>query len=359
MLRAMSSTHERWHEERQAAWIYREIAGAERDPVRSQLFVDLARTAEDQAAILAGDLRVERDGEAARTASADEPEFRPELRARIVARIARAVGPRRAQTMLAAIKVRGLSSYGPPIVDGHVMPVAVADIGARHRRAGGGGTLRAAVFGVNDGLVSNACLVLGVAGADVEPRTLLMTGVAGLLAGAFSMAAGEYVSMRSQRELFEHQIAEERSELERYPEAEAEEIALIYAARGIAIEDARAMTKRMVRDPERMLDVLAREELGLNPDDLGSPWGAAFSSFVAFAVGAIVPLVPFVWCPVDARLACSASFAGVSLFIVGAALALFSGRSALFGGARMLGIGAAAGFATWAIGRALGAGLQL
>lgn len=354
MLDAMSSTHERWHEERQAAWIYRAIASAEPDAVRSKLFLDLARTADEQAAILAGDLRAERGGEAARASSTDEPEFRPELRARLVAAIARRVGPRRVKPMLAAIKVRGLSSYGAPAVEGHVMPVDVQDIGARHRRAGGGGTLRAAVFGVNDGLVSNACLVLGVAGAEAEPRTLLMTGVAGLLAGAFSMAAGEYISMRSQRELFEHQIAEERSELERYPEAEAEELALIYAARGVPIDDARALTSRMVRDQERMLDTLAREELGLNPDDLGSPWGAATSSFAAFAVGAIIPLVPFFWCPIDARLACSAVLAGVALFIVGAFLSLFSGRNALFGGLRMLAIGAAAGLATWGIGRVIG-----
>ncbi|MBK7877720.1 MAG: VIT1/CCC1 transporter family protein [Planctomycetes bacterium] len=352
----MSSTHERWHEERQAAWVYRAIASAEPDKTRSQLFLDLARAADEQADILAGDLRVERGGEAARTASSDEPPFRPELRARVVAAIARTVGPRRVQPMLAAIKVRGLSSYGAPAVDGHVMPVAVHDIGARHRRAGGGGTLRAAVFGINDGLVSNACLVLGVAGAEAEPRTILMTGVAGLLAGAFSMAAGEYISMRSQRELFEHQIAEERSELERYPEAEAEELALIYAARGVPIDDARVLTSRMVRDKERMLDTLAREELGLNPDDLGSPWGAAGSSFAAFAVGAVVPLAPFFWCPIDARLACSAALAGIALFAVGAVLALFSGRSAWFGGLRMCAIGASAGIATWGIGRWIGVG---
>lgn len=344
----MSSTLERWHAERQSAWIYRGIAEAERDPRRAQLFRDLAVAAEGQAELLSGDLRA---------AGEREPEFVPGTRARIVAAIARRVGPRRARTLLAAMKVRGLSVYSAAPAEGHVMPEAVEDIGARHRRAGGGGNLRAAVFGVNDGLVSNACLVFGVAGAEASNELILMTGVAGLLAGAFSMAAGEYVSMRSQRELFENQIGEERAELERYPEAEAEELALIYAARGMPIEQARALTQRMVKDEERMLDTLAREELGLNPDDLGSPWGASISSFAAFAVGAIVPLAPFVWSPIENRVLLSAALAGACLFGVGAVLSLFSGRNAFAGGARMLAIGAAAGVATWGIGRWIGVGM--
>ena len=141
----------------------------------------------------------------------------------------------------------------------------------------GGGTLRAGVFGANDGLVSNTCLVMGVAGAAVDPSIILLTGVAGLLAGAFSMAAGEYISMLSQREMFEYQIAQERDELERYPAEEAEELALIYAARGIPIDEARNVAAKLIANPQQALDTLAREELGLNPDDLGSPIGASVS----------------------------------------------------------------------------------
>ena len=134
--------------------------------------------------------------------------------------------------ILSASKVRGVSVYSGKVPAGHPWPTSVEEVGARHR-ALGGGTLRAGVFGVNDGLVSNTCLVMGVAGAAVEPGIILITGVAGLLAGAFSMAAGEFISMLSQKEMFEHQIAQEKDELERYPAEEAEELALIYAARGI------------------------------------------------------------------------------------------------------------------------------
>ena len=149
------------------------------------------------------------------------------------------------------------------------------------------------MFGVNDGLVSNTCLVMGVAGAAAAPDVILLTGVAGLLARAFSMAAGEYISMLSQREMFEHQIAQEADELKRYPNEEAEELALIYEARGIPLKDARALAKKLIANPQQALDTLAREELGLNPDDLGSPMGAALSSFVAFAIGATLPLIPY------------------------------------------------------------------
>ena len=144
----------------------------------------------------------------------------------------------------------------------------------RHRGLGGGGNLRAAVFGVNDGLVSNASLILGIAGANPDPHVVLLAGVAGMAAGAFAMAAGEYVSVRSQRELFEYQIGLERDELEEYPEAEAQELALIYAAKGVPPKEARQLADKLVADPEHALDTLAREELGLNPEELGSPWGA-------------------------------------------------------------------------------------
>jgi VIT1/CCC1 family predicted Fe2+/Mn2+ transporter len=141
--------------------------------------------------------------------------------------------------------------------------------------------------------VSNASLVLGVAGAAAPSSFVLLSGVAGLLAGALSMAAGEYVSVRSQREMYEYQIALEREEIAEYPEEEAEELALIYAARGVALAQAREVSQALLARPEQALDVLSREELGLNPDDLGSPLGAAAASFLSFAAGATVPLVPF------------------------------------------------------------------
>ena len=228
------------------------------------------------------------------------------------------------------------------------------DVGRGHRQFGGG-NLRAAVFGVNDGLVSNASLIMGMVGASASTSTVLTTGIAGLLAGAMSMAAGEFVSVRSQRELFEHQIAVERDELEKYPDAEAEELALIYQARGVALDEARAFAKRLVADPKHALDVLAREELGLNPDELGSPVGAALFSFGAFTGGALVPLVPFFFgMQLPSAAFSGAALAGVSLFATGAAMSLLSGRGAFMGGLRMLAIGGGAGLLTYFIGSLVG-----
>ena len=190
---------------------------------------------------------------------------------------------------------------------------------------------------------------MGVAGAEAESSVLILTGVAGLLAGAFSMAAGEYISMLSQKEMFEHQIGQERDELERYPAEEAEELALIYAARGLPLDEARGVAKKLIANPAQALDTLAREELGLNPDDLGSPIGAALSSFVAFAIGASLPLIPFLL-GLSPGVPIAAAISGAALFAVGAMLSLFSGRNAWLGGARMFLIGAAAAAATYAIG---------
>lgn len=337
------SAFERWWEEVASAWVYEIVASAEDSPTRADLFRSLAAAARQQAAIIARDI----DG---------SPVFTPSLRLKLVASLVRLLGPRRCRPMLAAVKVRGLSVYdSTPILAGHVMPKNVGEVGGRHRGLAGG-NLRAAVFGVNDGLVSNACLILGVAGASAEPQAVVLTATAGLLAGAFSMAAGEYVSVRSQRELFEYQIGQEREELALYPEEEAEELSLIYAARGVTLEKAREIAQVLVRDPATALDALAREELGLNPDDLGSPIGAAVSSFAAFSGGAVLPLLPFVMGGGHA-LELSMGVSALALFGVGAALSLFSGRSAIGGGARMLSLGAAAGAATWLIGRLLGVGL--
>ncbi|TFG89167.1 MAG: hypothetical protein E4H18_00755, partial [Hyphomicrobiales bacterium] len=168
--------------------------------------------------------------------------------------------------------------------------------------------------------------------------------------GAFSMAAGEFISMLSQKEMFEYQIAQEKDELERYPEEEAEELALIYAARGIPLKEARDLASHPIANPEKALDALTREELGLNPDELGSPVGAAISSFLTFSVGASLPLIPYLFGYAQQGILIASLISGTALFCVGAALSLFSGRSALLGGARMLAIGSAAAAATYYIG---------
>jgi VIT1/CCC1 family predicted Fe2+/Mn2+ transporter len=183
---------------------------------------------------------------------------------------------------------------------------------------------------------------------------VVLSGVAGMAAGAFAMAAGEYVSVQSQRELYEHQIALERDELKQYPEAEAQELALIYAAKGLPKREAGRLAQRLVADPEHALDTLAREELGLNPAELGSPLGAAISSFVSFATGAVLPLAPFLLMPGASALPSAIGVTAVALFVVGATLSLFTGRNAALSGARMLALGAAAGAITFAIGRLFG-----
>ena len=338
-----------WYHEKESAWLYRQVAAAETDPAKSALFLKLAAAAEEQAA--KWQLAAQRASGGARGARL----FVPSLRARIVARLLSRIDPRALRPVLAAMKLRGLSVYSaPPAVGGHAMPTSLAQVGARHRSAFGGG-LRAAVFGVDDGLVSNVSLVLGVAGAGAASGYVLTAGVAGLLAGALSMAAGEYVSVRSQREMYEHQIALEREELAEYPEEEAEELALIYQARGVALEQAREVSRALLTNPAAALDVLAREELGLNPDDLGSPWQAAASSFVAFALGAAVPLIPFLCGFTAARATASAvAITLVALFAVGLGLSLFTGRDALRSALRMVLIGGGAGAVSFLVGHAVG-----
>lgn len=253
------------------------------------------------------------------------------------------------------MKLRGLSIYSASVgTAGHLMPTSATEVGARHRSSVGG-NLRAAVFGVNDGLVSNASLVMGIAAAGASGAYVLATGIAGLLAGSLSMAAGEYVSVRSQRDMYEYQIALEREELAEYPQEEAEELALIYQARGVEIGQAREMSRALLAHPEQALDVLSREELGLNPADLGAPWGAAAFSFASFAVGAAVPLIPFA-CGLRGSegIAAAAGAALFALALVGMTLSLFTGRAAWRGALRMALIGGGAGVVSYVAGRALG-----
>jgi VIT1/CCC1 family predicted Fe2+/Mn2+ transporter len=337
-----------WQEEQRAAYLYKVLAQIEGSSPRAQLFTELAGEAEGQSAIWA---------ESARKKGAAKPlAYRPDLRTRIVESLTRRLGPRAMRSVLAAMKVRGMSVYSA-VDPGHPLPEASTGLERRHRGLASGGNLRAAVFGVNDGLLSNASLIMGVAGATSEPGMIALTGVAGLLAGAFSMSAGEYVSVRSQREMYEYQIALEKEELGEYPEEEAAELALIYKARGLTPDEAKRLADTMIADPVRGLDALAREELGLNPAELGSPWGAAIFSFVSFAIGALIPLVPFLVARGHSALFLSIGLTAVSLFGVGATLSLFTGRHAWLGGLRMLAIGAGAGVLTFCIGKALGVSL--
>jgi VIT1/CCC1 family predicted Fe2+/Mn2+ transporter len=223
-----------------------------------------------------------------------------------------------------------------------------------HAQGTAGGRLRAAIFGMNDGLVTNASLVIGVAAAAPDRKAVLLAGIAGMVAGAFSMAAGEYISMSVQREMFEAQIALERQELQDDPEGERHEVAVIFRAKGLPAEDAERIADHVMEQPEVALDLMAREELGLNPDDLGSPWGAAISSFLAFAVGAVVPLVPFVLSEGSTAMLASLALAAIVLAVVGAFTATLSRRSPLLGATRALLIGGIATGVTYVVGRLVG-----
>lgn len=221
-------------------------------------------------------------------------------------------------------------------------------------RASRSGTLRAAIFGINDGLVSNLSLVMGVAGATADSRFVVLAGVAGLLAGAFSMAAGEYISMQSQRELFQRQIQLEREEMRIMPDAEERELAAIYRSKGIPAPEAARLAHRLMQDPEAALDTKVREELGLDPDELGSPWGAAGSSFVAFGIGAIIPLAPYLLTSGATALIAAFVLALAALFVVGAGVSLVTGRSLIFSGLRQVAIGALAAGVTFLVGTLIG-----
>ena len=227
-------------------------------------------------------------------------------------------------------------------------------IHGEQRTGGKSGAVRAAIFGVNDGLVSNLSLIFGVAASGVDRQIIVVAGIAGLLAGAFSMAAGEYVSVRVQREVFERLIHLEAHEIGTEPEAERAELAEIYRRKGLSDDLARQVSEQLMRDPATALDTHAREELGLDPDEgLGSPVAAASASFVMFSIGAFVPLIPFLFGEGGGAVAISAVLSGIALASVGAAMSILTGRNPFFSGARMLLIGAAAATITYLVGKAL------
>jgi len=227
--------------------------------------------------------------------------------------------------------------------------------GRRHRGLGSGNALRAAVLGANDGLVSNFSLVMGVAGAQFEPQTILVTGLAGILAGAGSMAMGEWISVQSARELYTRQIETERQELIEVPEEEEEELALIYEAKGLPPEQARTLAAKLMADHQTALDTLSREELGIDPDDLGgSAYTAAGSSFVLFAVGAMPPVLPFAFFSGWTAIIASVIASVLGLFLIGAMITLFTGRGVVFSGVRQVVIGLAAAALSYVLGDLFG-----
>ncbi len=370
--------------ERDAIVLYDALSEIEREPRRALAFRTIAGNERRHAEVWASKLR--------ELGVEVPPPGPPRLRVRAIIVLARLLGTRAVSDLVQALEGDEESAYEgqatPEVLAiaaderehaeiwkrldaGAPLPVpaggAAAAIGVerdadaigrneRWHRAGQSGTLRAVIFGVSDGLVSNTSLVMGVAGAAAggDLRFVLLAGIAGLLAGAFSMAAGEYISMQSQRELYERQIALERAELEAMPEEEEAELAAVYRAKGFTATEAAAIARRLFADPEKALDTLIREELGLDPDELGSPLGAAGGSFVAFSVGAAIPVLPFLLIPGTAAIAVSLVLSLIAMFAVGVGVSLLTGRGAIFSGLRQVAIGAAAAGVTFLVGRLIG-----
>jgi VIT1/CCC1 family predicted Fe2+/Mn2+ transporter len=353
---------ENYFREQEGIALYRTLAKAEKDPARAAIFEKLAAAEERHSTRWANLL--ESNG-------AEIPRFRPGLRVHLLGWLSKRIGTQPVLPVVTRFEAADQAGYvgqseakGLPAAErSHSRTLrAMAKRGdpdfilksESWHRTNYGGSLRAAVFGANDGLISNFGLVMGVAGAGVKPPFVLLAGVAGLLAGAFSMAAGEYISVRSQRELYEQQLALEEQELETSPEEEQEELSLIYQAKGIPEDQAEALAAQILSNPETAIDTLAREELGLDPTALGSPWTAAVSSLLAFGVGAVIPVAPYLALDGTAAFGFSAAVSGAALFLVGALISVFTGRNLFFSGLRMLGIGALAALVTYAIGRLLG-----
>ncbi|MBY0516812.1 MAG: VIT1/CCC1 transporter family protein [Bacteriovoracaceae bacterium] len=326
-----------WKSELDSQYIYECLVQYEKDEKKKKLFQKLAKESLHQAGIWKN------------KSNQTHWSYSPGAKVKLTCWIIKHIGPKFILEILSAQKIRGISVYRQKDETPEHERV--------HQRITKGTNLRAAVFGINDGLVSNASLVFAMIGAQSSSQTVLLTGIAGLLAGAFSMAAGEYISVKSQTELFEDQIRIEKEELDEFPEEEAKELSAIYQAKGISEEIADIMANDLIKDPAKALDTLAREELGLNPDDLGSAFKAAISSFLAFSMGAIIPLTPYFWLHDSQAITISLGMSLGSLFAIGAMLSLFTGKSALLSGLRMTTIGLSAGAITFYIGKLIGVSL--
>jgi len=352
-----------------SAGLYRALADVEHDPKVSEVYRRLSAVEEAHAEFWRGQLA----GIGAKVAGS----LRPDWRTRALVWLARRFGPQFVLPTLSTLEQRDIGTYDrqPEAVAGG-LPAAershnrvvqalassfpggaaggtLARVEGRHRA--GGNALRAAVLGANDGLVSNFSLVMGVAGAEIAGSTILLTGIAGLIAGACSMAIGEFLSVTSSRELNQRQIDIEADELAQVPEEEKEELVLIYQAKGLDETQARALADSLMANKDTALDTLAREELGVDPAELGgSPWAAAGSSFSLFALGAIFPVAPFFWLSGLAAVGVSVAISGLALMAIGAGTSLFTGRSLTFSAVRQLCGGLAAAAITYGVGRLIG-----
>ncbi len=351
--------------------LYKRLANAEPNPELAKVYQRLAETEARHAEVWASKLR--EAGEAV-------PPIRASWRARTLGWLAMRFGTTLVLPTIAAIEQGASNGYdSQPEAVALGMPgdersharvfrylarvtpglegSAIARFEGRHRAAGGN-ALRAGVLGANDGLLSVFSLVMGVAGAGRPSGEILLTGAAGLMAGALSMALGEWISVQSSRELYEHQLKVEQGELSANPEAEAEELALIYQAKGIAPEEARRLASRLISEPASALDTLAREELSIDPQELGgSAWEASLMSFGLFAVGGLIPVLPYLIWHGTAGVIASAAASAAGLFIMGAAITLMTGRNPLVSGLRMILFGLMAAAVTFGIGRLIGVSL--
>jgi vacuolar iron transporter family protein len=359
-------------DELDGAALYAALAEAEDDPVRKDLFLQLSQAE-------AGHAKVWR--EKLTTAGIAPVEHLPGFRTRLLARLARRFGPAFVLPAITATEFADRDKYAgqrdaqalSAEERGHAAVLGATAVGARKggltgaqivkaerwHRGGSGNELRASVLGANDGLVSNFCLMTGVAGAGASSGAILLTGLAGLLAGACSMALGEWLSVTNARELAGTQIAKEREEIEQTPEAEQKELALIFQAKGLERADAQRVAAELMRDKEAALDTLVREELGIDPAELGgNPWSAAGFSFALFAAGALVPVLPFLFLRGAAATAASVALSAAGLAAIGVVTSLFSGRGPWFSAARQVVIGCAAAAVTYGMGRLLGVSLS-
>jgi vacuolar iron transporter family protein len=356
-----------WSEEKNTAYIYRELATEEKDAHLSSIYRKMAEIEEVHASHFESEIQKQGD---------EIPEFHPSARTRIQVWAAKKFGPSSILPGLQSKEQQGtvnylqgetnkkyagdeqlhakmlsqISSASPGGMSGNIL----AQLEGRHRSTGGN-ALRAAVLGANDGMVSNLSLVMGVAGVSLNNSAILIAGMAGLLAGAISMALGEWLSVQSSRELYSNQIKIEKAEVESNPVEEAEELSLIYQSRGLGKKHADDLSKQILSNKDYALGTLAREELGINPDELGgSAWEAAITSFLLFALGAIVPLFPYFFISGINAVIVSIVASIIGLFILGSVITLFTGKSILFSGFRMVVFGMIAAAITFGIGKLIG-----